>query len=364
MHPLAFDAYPTYVSLLTLLDLWRCGKTACPLNPRLPQQGRQALLARVGKVPNRIATLLCTSGTTGVPKIAAHSLDNYTASASAAAKALGLGPGDSWHLSLPLYHVSGLSIIFRCLVSGATLDMEQDPLNSKATHYSLVPTQLFRILQDPALIAHYRKARCLLIGGAPLSSALEMQAREAGLPIHTSWGMTETTAMATLDGKPLPHIEISLAADGEILVRGPSLFQGYLDDGKISIPLDSEGWFHTKDLGAFDKGRLVWKGRKDNLFISGGENIQPEEIETALGQLPEILEAIVVPVDDQEFGARPAAFIRAVSFIDYEKLKSDLALYLPRFKIPRWFFPLPNEEGTKPNRQKLRHLAQASLLSR
>lgn len=358
---LVFDADSTYDCIQRLLACWRERQAVCLLNPRLPSQARQALLCRIGQIPTHIATLICTSGTTGVPKIAAHTLDNYIASATASAKALDLGPGDSWHLSLPLFHVSGLSILYRCLVSGAKLVISSDLLSVNATHYSLVPTQLYRILHDPLLLAHYRKARCLLIGGAPLSSALEDEAREAGLALHTSWGMTETTALAILDGKPLPHIEASLADDGEILVRGSSLFLGYLENGALSLPL-AKGWFHTKDIGAFDaEGRLIWKGRKDLMFISGGENIHPEEIEHALYQLPGVLEAVVVGIADPEFGTRPAAFIRTAYPLDFETVKTGLSPYLLPFKVPKWIFPFPPYEGIKPNRDKLRQAAEKVL---
>jgi len=332
-------------SVIDLLTLWSQGITAFPLNPRLPQSIRDSL----EYIPS-VATLLCTSGTTGVPKIAAHSLDNYFASAYASAAALNLGPGCSWNLSLPLYHVSGLSIVFRCLVSGAAL-----AIDTEATHYSFVPTQLFRILSDPT---PYKHASSILLGGAPLSQTLIDKANAAGLPVRTSWGMTETTAMAILDGNPLPHIEITLANDGEILVKGPSLFQGYLEKGTITRP---NGWFHTKDLGAYENGKLIWRGRKDFLFISGGENIQPEEIEQALCQLPHIIDAIVVPVQNPEFGSLPAAFISSQTSIDGERIKGLLLEVLPKFKIPRWYFPFPDDTSLKPNSFQLMKVAQDIL---
>ena len=362
VKPAIFEAAASLDCILDLLALWQLDLAAFPLNPRLPQQTRESLIERAGTDRLAAATLLATSGTTGTPKIAVLALENYLASAHSSAKTLKLGPGHSWHLSLPLFHVSGLSILFRCLVSGATIALDQDPLSSNATHFSLVPTQLFRILQDPEKIAFYKKAHCLLLGGAPLTSCLYEEALRAGLHIFTSWGMTETAAMATLNGKTLPHIEISLADDCEIRVRGPSLFQGYLAMGELSRPFDDDGWFSTRDLGAYDEnGNLMWKGRKDNLFISGGENIQPEEIEQALGQLPEILEAIVVPIDDPEFGALPAAFIRTLSgYMEIKKIREALSLHLPRFKIPRHFFPLPDNSSLKPSRALLGQLARAN----
>ena len=110
-------------------------------------------------------------------------------------------------------------------------------------------------------------------------------------------------------GRPLAFRELSVAADGEILVRGRTLFRGYVEETGIRPARDASGWFHTGDLGRLDAdGRLVVSGRRDTMFISGGENIHPEEIEREILRFPGVLEAIVAPVPDPEFGARPGGF--------------------------------------------------------
>src|SRR3712207_445663 len=135
-------------------------------------------------------------------------------------------------------------------------------------------------------------------------------------------------------GRPLPHREVAVSGGGEILVRGETLFAGYVEGDPVRRPLDADGWFHTGDLGALDEnGYLGVRGRRDNLFVSGGENIQPEEIEEALSGLDGVQDAVVVPVPDLEFGAHPVAFVRAAEgAADQEILMRALEKVLPRFK--------------------------------
>jgi O-succinylbenzoic acid--CoA ligase len=160
-------------------------------------------------------------------------------------------------------------------------------------------------------------------------------------------------------GRVLPHREVSTSEEGEILVRGATLFAGYVEDENLGLPLDTEGWFHTGDLGEMDEnGYLRVLGRKDNRFFSGGENIQPEEIEEALGVLPGVEAAVVVPVDDAEFGQRPVAFVRMVDGSTAD-LASELENVLPGFKVPVSFHPWPWESvGMKVNRAYFRELAR------
>jgi O-succinylbenzoic acid--CoA ligase len=189
----------------------------------------------------------------------------------------------------------------------------------KLTHMSAVPTQLYRAWPIAKTL------RCLLLGGAPIHDPPKE------LPIVTSYGMTETASLVLADGKPLDGKEVKLV-NGEIYVRGDSLFDGYFGQPKRN-PLD---WFPTKDLGFLDEeGRFVIAGRKDNQFICGGENIQPEEIEKALLQYPGVIDALVVPKLDPEYGAKPLAFIRCVAQIPtLSSIQQFLKDKLPKYKIP------------------------------
>jgi O-succinylbenzoic acid--CoA ligase len=394
--------------LVLLLALIRAGCVACPLSTRLPPGGVAPLLERaaclalispdeelleatdagvrklhpetlIAEEPaqdswqpsgalrlalDRPATIVFTSGSTGAPKATLHTFSNHYYSALGSNANIALAPGDRWLHSLPLYHVGGLSILFRCLLAGATVALPEPGAllggaiaDGDATHVSLVSTQLLRWLGEEGFDPGGLKA--VLLGGGQIPSSVVDQAAARGLPIHTSYGLTEMASQVTAtppgasreelrtSGRPLPHREISISKEGEVLVRGETLFTGYVKGDIIDRPLDVDGWFHTGDLGGLDAdGFLRVRGRKDNLFISGGENIQPEEIEAALCRLDGIEDAVVVPVPDMEFGFRPVAFVRTTGgSVETEDLARALEPTLPRFKIPVAFYGWPEGVG-------------------
>lgn len=278
---------------------------------------------------DRPVTIIHTSASSGTPKAALHSFGNHWYSALGAARNMRLECGDCWLLSLPLFHIGGYAILFRALASGSAVAVPdpQEPLERSlerypVTHLSLVPTQLFRLLGNPSALPRLRKLKAVLLGGSAVPAPLLEKSISEGIPIHLSYGSTEMCSqIATTpapvrfvqdnSGKPLPWREISIAGDGEILVKGACLFQGYLVGGKPVLSLDDDGWFHTGDTGSLDEnGNLRVFGRKDNMFISGGENLHPEEIEQSLGAVKGIEQALVVPLPDPEYGQRPAAFIK------------------------------------------------------
>lgn len=399
-----------YVTLL--LALLRAGMVAVPVSTRVPESGVPQLLERAGcstlistpgpasEIPYGVrllqtrelergpeiyggewrlddpATVVFTSGSTGGPKAALHSLGNHYYSALGSNENIPLGPDDRWLAPLPFYHVGGLGVLFRCLLSGATIvlpgageSIREAAARLGATHASLVATQLRRLLREDSVPG---TLRAVLLGGGAIPETLLDDAMEAGLPVHTSYGMTEMSSQITTtpprssretlrtSGRALPHRELRISEEGEILVRGQTLFQGYLDGDEIRDPLDEYGWFHTGDLGSLDaEGYLTVLGRLDNMFVSGGENVQPEEIESALNRLTGIEEAAVVPVPDDEFGQRPAAFIRPGEELDGNALSGLLEALLPRFMIPVAFHPWPEADpGMKPDRKLLARLAR------
>jgi O-succinylbenzoic acid--CoA ligase len=214
--------------------------------------------------------------------------------------------------------------------------------------------------------------KAVLMGGGPVSASLVDEALSRGLPVHTSYGLTEMASQVTTTppgaslealrtaGRVLPEREVSISEEGEILVRGATLFSGYVEGGRLDLPLDADGWFHSGDLGELDEnGDLHLLGRRDNLFISGGENIQPEEIEEVLCRLDGIDEAVVVPVPDPEFGYRPVAFVRADGD-EPGDLAPELRKVLPGFKVPVAFHPWPEKtrRDMKPDRNALRERAR------
>jgi O-succinylbenzoic acid--CoA ligase len=407
--------------LVLLLALIRAGCVACPLSTRLPPRGIAPMLheiscptlitsseelleatdAGVRKLhPEKVladesvvrdrpqasepislaldrpVTIVFTSGSAGAPKGAMHTWGNHYYSALGSNANIALAPGDRWLHSLPLYHVGGLSILFRCLLAGATVALPEPgmPLGKAitgATHVSLVSTQLLRLLREEAFDPRGLKA--ILLGGGPIPVSLVDEAVSRGLPIHTSFGLTEMASQVTAtppgaspeelrtSGRLLPHREISISEDAEILVRGETLFAGYITPHAVDLPLNAGGWFHTEDLGELDaNGYLRVRGRKDNLFVSGGENVQPEEIEEVLCRLDGVEEAVVVPVPHTEFGFRPVAFVRMVEgSARLGDLACTLELHLPRFKIPVSFHEWPEETGgMKVDRSYFRELAR------
>jgi o-succinylbenzoate---CoA ligase len=396
-----------YVALV--LALIRAGHVACPVSDRLPPRGAAQLLGKAAcsalisedeqllqkagadvhelkpedllevarhrteptDIPlERSATIIFTSGSTGVPKAALHTFGNHYYNALGSNANITLRPGDRWLHSLPLYHVGGLSILFRCLLAKATVALPEpgDPLGEAiagpaATHISLVSTQLSRLLRENADLGGLE---AVLMGGGPIPPSLVDEALARGLPLHTSYGLTEMASQVTTTppdasieelrtaGRVLPNREVSISERGEIMVRGETLFAGYVDGEELDRPLDQEGWFHTGDLGELgEAGYLRVGGRIDNLFISGGENVQPEEIEEALCRLEGVDEAVVVPVPDEQFGARPIAFVRTDGGV--RELSGELESVLPRFKIPIAYHPWPEEarRGMKVDRAGL-----------
>ena len=408
--------------IVLILALIRTGAVACPLSTRLPPSSIEPLLARadcralvsddeealdavdvsVEKLtPESLlaedealeeetglrlaldspATLVFTSGSTGVPKAALHTFGNHYQSALGSNENIPLGPGDRWLLSLPLYHVGGLSILFRCLLGGAAMVLPEpgEKVGESisiygVTHVSLVSTQLRRLLSEGDVP---EKLKAVLLGASGIPASLLERAASRNLPVYTSYGLTEMASQVTTtsgaspeeletSGKVLPYREMSISGEGEVLVRGETLFAGYVREDEIERPLDENGWFHTKDLGELDAdGYLRVLGRRDNLFVSGGENIQPEEVEEALMCLEGVVQAAVAPVPDAEFGFRPVAFVRSIGGdFDPESLRLSLEKVLPRFKVPVVFHEWPAEAGTesaKIDRSLFRRLALKSV---
>ncbi len=344
--------------MLALMALMRMGAVAAPVNHRFPASHIEGVIARLkskmaldepkleafvadalswtdasftaSTEMQRRVSIIHTSASSGMPKAAMHSFSNHWHSAMGSAANLPFGPGDCWLLSLPLYHVGGYSMLFKCLLGGGALavpspeaSLAESLASLPVTHLSLVPTQLYRMLRADGGPERLRRLKALLLGGSAVSEPLLREAIREKIPLYLTYGSTEMSTQITTSPTPvtsaqgdsgvvLPYREVAIAADGEILVKGESLFMGYLDDGALREVRDAAGWFHTGDMGELSEdGRLTVLGRKDSMFISGGENIHPEEIEKALCSIEGIEEAVVVPAPDAEYGMRPVAWIKA-----------------------------------------------------
>ena len=396
-----------------LFAIWRAGAVAVPLNTRLPvaaaahdlldincrflltdERPIDAPITRLSSEPcdqkielpsfdaRRPATALFTSGSSGAAKACLHTFGNHLFNALGANANMPFALGDCWLLSLPLHHVSGIAILFRAMITGAAVGVQDDkPLSSALaalpiTHLSLVTTQLLRLLDDAACVKRLQQLKAILLGGSAIPEPLIRRAHDLRLAIFLTYGLTETASQVVTTrpnddlndllagGRPLPFRELKIL-DNEIWVRGQTLFRGYLQKEGLRSPMDADGWFATGDLGAMDaQGRLRVIGRRDNLFISGGENIYPEEIERALLRLPNVEQAVVVPLTDQAFGHRPALFLKlkGAEPLDLAVLRDEL----PGYKIPKIIFAWPEElpTGLKINRRFFIKRAQELFQSR
>lgn len=293
-----------------------------------------------------VASLVFTSGSTGTPKAVAHSSRQHLHSADGLLQVFHFSYPDCWLLSLPLYHVSGLSIIYRWLLSGATLKIGTGTLSDDiqgVTHASLVATQLQRLLDSGIELSLTH----VLLGGSDIPTTLSSQAAQLGIETWVGYGMTEAASTVTakrVDGKSgvgqvLPHRKVLLHGN-RIWIGGKTLASGYYRQGTLTSLTNDDNWFDSKDLGQWENSELVIQGRVDNQFISGGENVHCEEIETALIKHPDILQVLVIPIEDKEFGARPVALVKVADEIDKVEYEQWLRDKLEKFKWPVAYFPL------------------------
>ncbi|UNX54428.1 o-succinylbenzoate--CoA ligase [Georgenia sp. TF02-10] len=298
------------------------------LLPHAPGAAAPDVRARVRRpVPPGTAVVLATSGsTTGTGHLVALTAEALTASARATEARLA-GPGQ-WLLALPAHHVAGLQVLVRSVLAGTdpvVLDTTDgfDPLRlaeaagglrtDRPGYLSLVPTQLVRVLDaGPAAVRPLRRLAAVLLGGAAATPALVERARAAGLPVVTTYGMTETGGGCVYDGTPLPGARVDVAADGRVLLGGPMLAAGYLDDGAADaaafITRGGERWLLTADRGEVVDGRLRVLGRVDDVINTGGVKVSPAAVERVLG---EVGEAVVVGVPDPEWGQVVTAVLAA-----------------------------------------------------
>ncbi len=299
------------------------------------------------------STVVFTSGSTGSPKGVVLSIENLVYSAMGTIDFLAMEPSDRWLISLPLNHVGGIMIFMRTFLCGACAvlpknlkQMESDIIEYSPTLLSLVPTQLMRLIKKPDIAAKLKNMKTIMLGGAPAPEWLIDKALNLGLPIMPTYGMTESCAQITgvkkgspgedyyTSGAVLPFRKLWVDEHGVVNIGGKTLFKHYIDeDGEKKAHSE---YFRTSDMGCLnEKNNLVLQGRADEVFISGGENINPFEIETILTRVSHVFNAIVVPVPHHEYGDVPWAFIECDQVIDIASIKSFLRDRLPGYKIPK-----------------------------
>jgi O-succinylbenzoic acid--CoA ligase len=317
-----------------------------------------------------IEVMLFTSGTTGRPKAVCLTAANLAASAAASAFRLGLDPEDRWHVALPMYHMGGLAPVYRSVLYGTSVLVEDtrggfDPGRTiellganGATCTSLVPTMLRRLLDVHEGNPFPDQLRFVLLGGAPAPESLLAECTERGVPVCPTYGMTETSSqIATATpgearehpgtvGSPLLFTEVAVVDDdgreaghgetGELVVAGPTLTPGYYGDTASTREQFCSFGFRTGDVGYRDAaGRLYVLNRLDDRIITGGENVDPGEVLEVVRGAPGVADAAVVGLPDGEWGERVAALLAVDDGFDRGAFEDHCRERLAGFKLPR-----------------------------
>jgi o-succinylbenzoate---CoA ligase len=332
------------------------------------------------EVPDGVAVVIRTSGSSGTPKRTMLTADNLVASVTATNDVLG-GAG-RWVLAVSALHVAGMQVLVRSVVAGTTpevLDLNDgfDPeqfadatdrlaTSSDRRYTALVPTQLTRLLDDSAGLRALRGFDAVLVGGAALSAADRERAAAVGVRVVTTYGMSETAGGCVYDGRPLPVTEVHIDNDHHVVLGGATVALGYLGQPRLTadaFAVDADGvrWFRTDDLGAFDDdGRLEIRGRADDLINTGGLKVAPGPVEDAIARfVPGVVDAVVVGTPHPTWGEAVSAAVtlrRGVPTPSLRDARAALRGVVPDHALPQRLLVLgsmPQRGPGKPDRRAL-----------
>lgn len=360
-------------------------KRIAPLSTALTtaETSKPAAAPVADNTPDSLALVIATSGSEGAPKAVMLTHANLDAAAAASNARLPLLPGDIWLNCLPLQHIGGMSIIYRCLRAGATVLLHEgfdagavwrDLHRHPVTHISLVPAMLARLLDVAADAPPPAGLRYALIGGAALSASLFKRAYAAGWPICPTWGMSECAAQAATLVQPgadwqegevgtlLPGFAARIDSTGRIHLRGPQVMAGYLNAEHQPGNGLSDGWLMTADLGRIDaSGKITILGRADEVFISGGVKVHPFAIESCLAACPGVVDVAVTALADPVWGDALVALV--VGRADADAIRDWSRRHLDSAQRPRRVLhvnSLPRNTMGKVERSTLRAMAGAA----
>jgi O-succinylbenzoic acid--CoA ligase len=309
-------------------------------------------------------TILFTSGTAAAPKAVVLTNANHYPSALAACRRLDIVRSDRWLAAMPMNHVGGLSILLRSAIVGFSVvlrprfdavDFDTAVRENGVTVASMVGTMLARwldVLDGRNVPASFR---CALLGGAAISQELVRRAQASGIAVATTYGLTETASQVTTcrpgeaadrpgsSGFALDDTMIRIDSPdddgyGEICVQGPQVMQGYLCEDRTASRALRDGWLHTGDLGRIGTDRYLYvRGRRDDMIITGGENVSPAEVEAALDSHPAVIESGVYGVEDPEWGqvVACAVVVAADRTVNRAELREHCRARLAAFKVPK-----------------------------
>lgn len=383
--PVVAIALPAPRAADAILQAWEAGEAVLPLDPAMPAPELRDVMDRLRPTHlldstgrhelsegeptgNGIAAIVRTSGTTGDPRGVELTFNGLRASALAVSSAVNAQTGDRWLCCLPVHYVAGLAILARGWVTGAAVTVLDGfdvhtvrlALDSGANLVSLVPTTLARLLDARVDLTRLRVA---LIGAAPLPEALYNRALSAGVPVTTTYGLTETWGGVVHDGHPLNGVEVSLGVDDEILVSGPMVMTGYrLDPTGTRAAFTSDHRLRTGDVGVIDsEGSVSVADRMRDLIVTGGVNVSPSEVERVLSTHPMVADICVAGIPDAEWGELVVAFVvptnprQPPSLAD---IRSHALERLSAAKAPHRVMhvdAIPRTAGGKPLRRLLKH---------
>jgi HIP---CoA ligase len=314
--------------------------------------------------PGDVSDIMFTSGTSGRSKGAVTSHERTLDVARAWAQCAGLTARDRYLVVNPFFHTFGYKAgILACLLSGAALvpqavfDAGQAMRLIEAERITVLPgapTVYVCILDHPGFgSVDLSSLRLAVTGAADVPVALvERMRRELGFEVVlTAYGLTEAVVatmcrpgdlpavVAATSGRAAAGFEVRIAADGEILLRGPNLMLRYLDDlAATAAAIDGDGWLHTGDAGRLDAGGyLAITGRIKDMYICGGFNVYPAEVEQVLARLDGVAESAVIGVPDPRLGDVGRAFL--VPRPGHVLAEADVLAFcrerLANYKVPR-----------------------------
>lgn len=378
----AVDLLPGPRWIEVVEELWGRGVAFLPLDSRLTERERRAILERASpslvlgedgetwfadgaRIDERIGLVVATSGTSGEPKLAELSRSAVRAALEFSAAALSLEPQHVWVACLTPAHVGGLLVLLRGVEGHQPLEVhprfDPDRLVAEAPCWaSVVPTMVRRLVADVESLV----GLSLLVGGGPLDAALRAEAEALGATVVETYGLTETCGGIAYDRRVLAGTRARIGDDGEIELQGPTLMEGYRHDPPATAAaFRLDGWLRTGDLGRIaDDGALVVEGRADDAIRSGGERIWPDEVETVLRQHPKIADAAAAGRPDGEWGEHVAAWVVPRRIDDpptLEEVRAFAREHLAAFKAPRELFLVPDVPRTSTGKIRRRDLLES-----